>query len=271
MDWINVLFILTILFLLLFIYSFIERFWIKTTKYKVYINKKNFDQFKIIFISDFHHSSIVSKRFIKRIVRRVNDLKPDLIILGGDYISASFKYIEPLFKELNQMNAKYGIYGVIGNHDIDVSKEKILNAMKVNDIKSLDNKSYWIVKDNERIKIGGVADYLYDKPDIKNTLHDVDTDDFIILVSHNPDYVEEIKNHNINLMLSGHTHGGQVTIFGMYAPYIPSNYKQKYRKGLKQINQIKLIITNGIGVVGLPIRFFARPEIVEISLDIRQK
>lgn len=266
MTWINISFVLIIIFLLMFFYTFVERYWVQIKHYQIKMNKKSFNGFKIIFLSDFHHSSIVTKKYLNKVVNKVNELKPDLIILGGDYVSTDLKYVTPIFEVLKKLKATKGVFGVIGNHDINVSKDKVLNAMKKADIKSLDNRSYWIHHQNDRIKLGGAADFLYDKPDIVKTIDDVSPNDYVILVSHNPDYVEEIKNHHIDLMLSGHTHGGQVTIFGMYAPYIPSNYKQKYRTGLKVINQVKLIVTNGVGVVGLPIRFFARPQIVMIEL-----
>jgi len=266
MIWVNVSFVLIILYLLFFIYSFIEKYLIQVKTYKLNIKKDDFNGFKIIFLTDFHYSEIVSLRFIRKIIKRVNNMNPDLILLGGDYISTREAHINPVFKELKELKAKYGVYGVIGNHDFAVSKHLILEAMKNAGIVSLDNKSYWIKKGNDRIKIGGVSDYLLDKPDITPTINEVTCDDFIILVSHNPDYVESIKDQKINLMLSGHTHGGQVTIFGLYAPYIPSKYKQKYRTGHKLVNKINLIISNGIGVIGLPIRFFARPQIVVVDL-----
>ncbi len=265
MIWINIFFISIILFLLMFIYAFFETNWLKLKKYKIKITKPAFKGYKIIFVSDFHHSSLASKKYIQRVVEKINDLKPDLIVLGGDYVSTKSKYIEPLFKELKGLNATMGVYGVIGNHDINVDKKSILLNMEKANIKTLDNTSYWITKNNERIKLGGVADYLYDIPDINQTIYDTSPSDYVILVSHNPDYIEKIKNDRIDLMLSGHTHGGQVTIFGLYAPYIPSTYKQKYRTGLKFVYNTHLIITNGIGCVGVPLRFFARPQITQIE------
>lgn len=266
MIWVYVSSVLIILYIIFFIYSLVEKYLVKTKTYQINIKKDEFNGFKIIFLTDFHYSEFVSLRFIRKIVKRVNEMNPDLILLGGDYISTRKRHIEPVFKELKLLKAKFGVYGVLGNHDVDVSKEIVLEHLEKAGILSLDNKAYWIKKGVERIKIGGVSDCLLDKPDITSTLNEVTKDDFVILVSHNPDYVEDIKDLPIDLMLSGHTHGGQVTIFGLYAPYIPSKYKQKYRTGLKIVNKIKLIISNGIGVIGLPIRFFAWPQIVVVEL-----
>lgn len=269
MIWINITLFMVCLFILTFIYALFERYWMQIKKYNLEIDKQAFIDLKIIFLTDFHHSSIVSRKFIRNIVRKVNDLDPDIIILGGDYIINHKRYIKPLFNELSKLQVSIGIFGVIGNHDVNVSKQIVLDEMIKANINSLDNKSYWINLGNERIKIGGVGDYLYDKQLIEKTTADVSDKDYVILVSHNPDYIEDIRNNKIDLMLSGHTHGGQVTIFGLYAPSIPSKYKQKYLTGLKTVNNIKIIISNGVGVVGLPIRFFARPQIVLIKFETK--
>jgi hypothetical protein len=264
MIWIKISFVLIVLFLIFFVYAFIEKYLLVNKTYKIKVNKKAFNGYKIIFLTDFHYSEFVSLKLIRKVVKQVNDLEADLILLGGDYVTSRIGQIDPVFNELKHLKAKDGIYGVIGNHDYDTSKSLVLEAMGNSGIISLDNKAYWIDKNGERIRIGGVADNLFDKPDINPTINNTLPDDFIIVVSHNPDYVEKIKSEKIDLMLSGHTHGGQVTVFGLYAPYIPA--KQKYRTGLKIVNRISLIISNGIGVVGLPIRFFARPQVVIIEL-----
>ncbi len=265
MIFFNITLALLLLFILAFIYSLFERYWIQLKKYDIKIDKKSFKDKKIIFLTDLHHSAIVSKKFIRNIVKKANELHPDIIIIGGDYITNHKKYIKPLFNELCKLQASLGIFGVLGNHDVNVGKQLVLDEMEKANIASLDNKSYWINLGNDRIKIGGVGDYLYDKQLIYKTTGDVLETDYVILVSHNSDYIQDIKEEKVDLVLSGHTHGGQVTIFGIYAPSVPSKYKQKYLTGLKTLNNIKIIISNGVGVVGLPIRFFARPQIVLIN------
>jgi hypothetical protein len=91
--------------------------------------------------------------------------------------------------------------------------------------------------------------------------------DFVILVSHTPDFAENLKTDKIDLMLSGHTHGGEVTFFGLWAPYIPSDYGQKYRTGIIKTDKTTVLVSNGIGNTFLPIRFFARPQINIIDLE----
>ena len=103
--------------------------------------------------------------------------------------------------------------------------------------------------------------------DINPTIKDTEKNDFVILLSHNPDYIEKLQSDKIDLMLSGHTHGGQITFFGLFAPLIPSAYGQKYRTGLVETVQTKLLVSNGIRKVTPPVRFFARPQINIVYLQ----
>ena len=130
----------------------------------------------------------------------------------------------------------------------------------------MDNKAFWVVKGGERIKVGAVGDYFEDDVDITPTVADVQKTDFVILLSHNPDYAEGLGTDKVDLMLSGHTHGGQVTLFGLWAPLVPSEHGQKYRTGTMDLGKMKIIVSNGIGTITPPIRFFARPQIVTVIL-----
>jgi predicted MPP superfamily phosphohydrolase len=159
-----------------------------------------------------------------------------------------------------------GKYGVLGNHDHWESADECKKEAKNADIELVDNRSKWIQKDGERIKIGGVGDLTEDIQNITPTIEDVEIKDFVILLSHHPDYVESIQKDKIDLVLSGHTHGGQCTVFGLWAPLVPSKFGNKYRTGMLEIDNTTLIVTNGIGTVTPPVRFFARPQIDIIYL-----
>jgi uncharacterized protein len=250
------------------IYPFIEPYWLQNKTY-VIVDRDippKFHNAKIIFLSDIHCGPFFSVSRIRNLVKRVNLQKPDIILLGGDYVFREEKYIIPVFNELTNLKAPLGIYGVLGNHDhwenADLTRERMAKA----GIALVDNKAFWINKDGERIKIGGVGDYLENRQDITPTIGDVQQEDYVILASHNPDYAEALATDKIDLMVSGHTHGGQVTFFGLWAPIVPSRYGQKYRTGLVNLNTFKIIISNGIGTITPPVRFFARPQVVAIIL-----
>lgn len=138
--------------------------------------------------------------------------------------------------------------------------------MQKSKIKMCDNKSYWIKIDSDSIKIGGVGDLWEDSQLPENTLFDVKEENYCILISHNPDFLENWVDKNVDLTLSGHTHGGQVTLFGLWAPLLSTKFGQKYRYGLIQKENTISYITSGIGTITPPLRFFCRPEIVIFEL-----
>jgi predicted MPP superfamily phosphohydrolase len=268
---VKITFYVIISFILLLGYSHLESRWIKTTKVDIYSDQipDCFIGKKLVFISDIHHGPFLSIGRVNKLVQRINNLEPDFILLGGDYVHTSPKYIQPVFEAFSNFHAKYGIYAVLGNHEHRQNAKLTREMMVKTGIHNCDNKSFWIRIGNDSIKIGGVGDFVEDIPIIDSTLVGLKEKDFAILLSHNPDYLdylERIKTDLIDLTLSGHTHGGQVTIFGLRAFYFPSNHGEKYRYGLKKFGKMQSYITSGIGTIALPLRFSCRPEIAVINL-----
>jgi hypothetical protein len=249
-------------------YAFIEPHWLRVTQLEIadpdvppaFVGKR------IVFLSDIHHGPYFSIGSVRRLVDRVNALQPDLILLGGDYVHRDPKYIAPVFAELARLHAPLGVFAVAGNHDywesIDESRAQMAQAGIVN----LDNRAEWVTIGGDRIKVGGVGDVYEDSQDIAPTVADAGAGDFVILLSHNPDFAEQIATDRVDLVLSGHTHGGQVTLFGRWAAFVPSVYGQKYRSGFVQTDRALVYVSNGVGTITPPVRFFARPEIVVIML-----
>lgn len=260
-----VLFGLSILFLL---YCHLESRWLKEENVEL-ISKdvpESFSGKKIVFITDIHHGPFFSIERVQQLVDRINKLEPDLILLGGDYVHRDSSFIRPLFDEFQHLSARYGIYGVLGNHDHWEDADLTSEMMKRNGINICDNASYWLKIEKDSIKIGGVGDLWEDTQILENTTADLAQSDFSILISHSPDYLETLHTDLIDFTLSGHTHGGQMTFFGLWAPVLPSKYGQKYRYGLKQFEHMQSYISSGVGTITPPIRFFCRPEIVVIEL-----
>ncbi len=258
--------------ILLLLYAFIEPYWLELKETNI-IDKDlpaSFENTKIVFISDIHHGPYFSRERVRSLVQQINGLNPDIILLGGDYVFMDSKYIQPCFEELKNLKATIGKFGVLGNHDHWRSAELTRILARDAGIRLLDNKAEWVYKNGDRIKIGGVGDMFEDIQDITPTTFDVSKQDFVILLSHNPDFAEEIKTYNIDLVLSGHTHGGQVTLFGLWAPLVPIENKQKYRTGVVDTGYTKVIVSNGVGTTALPVRFFARPQINIINLKKEQ-
>lgn len=227
---------------------------------------ESFQNKTIVFISDVHHGPYVSQKRVAKAVNKINALKPDIVVLGGDYIDLKAKYIDPVFDELEKLKAPLGVYAVLGNHEYWEDELKVKQRIQKAGFNACDNASYWVRLKSDSIKIGGVGDLWEAKQDIDQTINDVDESDFCVLISHNPDYIETMQTQLVDLTLSGHTHGGQVTFFGLWAPILPTEYGQKYRYGYKQFDHTKAYITSGVGVVGVPFRFFSQPEIAVLKL-----
>jgi predicted MPP superfamily phosphohydrolase len=255
--------------IILGIYVFLEPFLLE----EKYVDLQSPDlpeQFRdtrIVFLTDIHHGPYFSRARLGRLVNRVNGLQPDIVLLGGDYVHRSPNYIKPCFAELKNLEAPLGVYGVLGNHDHWEGAALTRQCMAGAGIRLIDNEAYWLEKNGGRIKVGGVGDYLEDILDIEPTIADVNNNDFVVLVTHNPDYAEEMGTDKVDLVLAGHTHGGQVTFFGLWAPILPSEYGQKYRTGIVEVVGAKVIVSNGVGNITPPVRFFARPQIIIVDLQ----
>lgn len=261
------------LLVICFIYSFIEPHLIeeKTIIISDSDVPQSFVGKKIVFVSDIHHGQYFERERVASLVKKVNELDPDIIILGGDYISGNAGYIEPCFEELSKLEAKMGVFGVTGNHDEWEDHNLTVKSMGKAGITVLSDRGEWLEVGKDRIKITGInwysSRYFYYGPDIGPLIEDAEEDDFVILVSHTPDFAEELRTSKVDLMLSGHTHGGQITFFGLWAPYVPSYYGQKYRTGIVKTDKTTVLISNGAGNTFLPIRFFARPQINIVILE----
>ncbi|MBN2559000.1 MAG: metallophosphoesterase [Clostridia bacterium] len=242
---------------------FIEPVWLKTTEYTIYDEKipAEFDGYEIVFVSDIHHGPFVSYERVEELKERINSMEPDLVLLGGDYVHRGPAYVAPVFRALTGLQAADGVMGVLGNHDHWDGEQETRDGFAIAGITDIDNRSVFIENGHSMINVSGVGDF---DEDVQVFVRDEDV--FTILVSHNPDYISKLDADRPDLMLSGHTHGGQVTLFGLWAPFIPSEFGNRFRYGEITYNDITLIVTSGVGTITPPARFFARPEIVRITL-----
>lgn len=258
-------------------YAFIEPFRYIVKHYEIShpCIPQVFDGYRIVFLADLHYGRMSKRRFFSKVVRRSNAFKPDVVLLGGDYITHK-NYIEPCFRVLKQLQAKQGIYAVTGNHDVIEDLEKTLRAMKEAGIVCLNNKSQWLTKGNERIKIGGVGDLNTQTQCLKATTHDMKQGDYGILLTHNPKYITSLPPHtNIGLCLGGHTHGAQFASIRHLTKWLPKKYLQKsklaYLSGKYERQDMDIIVSNGVGTAKFPFRFFTPPEMITITLNAPQK
>ncbi len=227
---------------------------------------KEFEGTRIVFLSDIHHGKCFSTEKLHALIELTNNLNPDIILLGGDYVDRDPQRIVSFFREAAGFCAPLGVYGVLGNHDRwtdgDLSEECMNNA----NITLLDNRAVWLSRGGSRIRIGGVGDLITSTQDLMPMLEGTKKDDLMILVTHHPNYIQRLPEDKIDLMLCGHTHGGQISFGGKWVPRWPGEEKFKYLTGIVKEGSTTMIISNGIGTVGPPIRIKAAPQIWEITL-----
>lgn len=245
-------------------YMFVEARMLTVSRYEVASPDlpTSFDGLTIAFVTDIHHGPLFSRARVRKLVDRVNRLDADVVVLGGDYGLRDPKYIAPAFAELARLRAPLGVYAVLGNHErgsADVARHEIAAA----GIVSLDDRGAWITLGGDRLRIGGVGDY---EQDLGAAVGDAQDGDLILIVSHHPDYAAKLPAGKVDLVLGEHTHGGQVTFFGLWAPIVAAEYGQRYRSGLVTEGPTPTIVSNGVGTITVPLRFFARPEIVLLTL-----
>jgi len=225
-----------------------------------------FDGLTIAFLTDIHHGPFTSLDYVTSVVRTTLALRPDLILLGGDYSLKDKKYIAPCFEMLGGLKAPMGVFGVLGNHDYWHGLGETRQGFKSAGITELTNCGVWLNRGSYRFRLAGVDDLWMGKVDLPPALGDATTDDACLVISHNPDVAERVRDPRVGLMLSGHTHGGQV-VFPGGAPFVPSHYGQKYLHGTCQAPNTTVYVSRGLGCMSVPIRIGSRPELTLITLE----
>ena len=225
-----------------------------------------FRGFTIAFLTDIHFGPFVSREYVASLVRTTAALEADLIVLGGDYTHRSEDAVEPCFEMLAGLQAPSGVVGVLGNHDYMGRVERTQTAMKKAGVHELTNEGTWLERGSDRLKLAGIDDLWYGKPDVRCALGDAKSNDICLLVSHNPDVAETLSDRRVSLMLSGHTHGGQVALPGFRGAFTPSRYGGKYAQGLVAAPKTQIYVSAGTGMSVVPIRINCRPEIALITL-----
>ena len=228
----------------------------------------SFDKLRIAFLTDIQHGPYVGLDYVASIVRTTLALGPDLILLGGDYVSKEAKFIAPCFEVLAGLKAPLGVFGVLGNHDYRHGLDETKASFAAAGIEELTNRGVWLRRGTSRLRLGGVDDLWYGKPDVRPAIAEATTSDACLLVSHNPDFVEKMWDSRVGLVLSGHTHGGQIYVPGYGAPIVPSRYGQKYLHGLVQAPVTKVYVSRGLGTVTPPMRYNSYPELTLLTLTV---
>ena len=257
--------IITLIVLLLLYSRFIGATGLTTKEYTIKDNNisDDFDGIKIVHFSDLHYKRIITKDRIDKLINEINLINPDIVIFTGDLIDQDSDITEDdisyLKATLSKINAKYGKYSVIGNHDYSIDIEVLRSIYKESNFKLLEN-SYDIIygKNNNKLYIGGISTGAFSDTVLNKMSYNEEC--YKIIILHEPDYTDEIISLNPNLILGGHSHNGQVNIPHLKKYFVPTGSKKYYNEHYL-VNNTNLYISSGIGVSRYNFRLFNHPSI----------
>ena len=227
---------------------------------------ESYDGLKIVHLADIHYKKVITEKEIKNLIKKIQEIKPDLIIITGDLTDKDYtltnKDTNFLIKQLKKLESKFGTFAILGDQDFS-NQETVQNIYIQSNITLLKNNNTIIQNENNnKILLGGLDSSIKGKTNIKETLTTNKEVDYKIILTHEPDITDKILNQdkNINLILSSHSINGSINIPIIKRLFLPTGAK-KYFKPFYQINNTKLYITNGIGVNNLNFRFLNKPSI----------
>lgn len=227
---------------------------------------------RVVQVTDVHHGPWLTTGDLRRIVATANALRPDLVVLTGDYVLHQRVYAEPVVEVLSGLKARIGVVATLGNHDWYESAEALADLFPRAGIPMLDNTRLFVrpdrtlARDADRgLCVAGVGDLWHDRQLYDAALGGVPEAMPRLLLSHNPDVAEDTaflrSRHRVDLMISGHTHGGQVKLPGVGAMVTYSSFGQKYLHGLVHGPACPVFVCAGVGMSKMPVRIGVPPEI----------
>jgi predicted MPP superfamily phosphohydrolase len=223
--------------------------------------------FTILQMTDLHLYPMTQPPLIKKAVAMANSMKPDLVVLTGDYVWQVLEAIDELAPILAGLNARYGVYSTLGNHDYWLDADVVKGAMEAAGLPVLVNQGLYIKQGGGSFYLAGLDDGWSGNPDLDATLEGRRTGEPVILLCHEPDLADKFsQDGRVEVQMSGHTHGGQIRIPGIGALILPY-LGRKYDIGLYRINEMLLYTNRGLGVISEPVRYNCPPEITQFVLQ----
>ena len=273
-------FLLILLLLAVIAYPFLEARILLTDKVALAMDDLPADanHLRVVFLSDIHWGFWYSNADLEGLISRINNLRPDLVLFGGDYATdneSAIRFFQQM-KKMNRIHARYGIYGVLSETDRGESnyeQSQLMDAMSDADVIPLVNNTHSINIGSGRIIIAGAYTPSKGNPEIKSLVSSLSASDFVIFLAHDPSLItaaQQTSNASgelgwMDLGLFGHTHGGQMAFFSDLLDIAP-NVPDRYRSGWLTENRGTLLISHGIGTSVVPCRLFCFPQIHCIEL-----
>ncbi len=247
----------------------IEPRWLQLRHHLIHVRNlpRELEGLRVGLLTDLHAGEESHYQVIRRAVRILNREQPDIVALTGDFAADDATGFSAVLDALDALRAPLGVYAVPGNHDyivgIDLWREAIARHPFIED---LTNRYRVLDLGAVRLCVAGVDDYYEGSPRLR--LPPPDERDFTLLLAHSPDEAERCRRayDAVNLIVSGHTHGGQIRLPFLPAPINSADHADLYEEGLRRRPWTQVYTSRGLGTVRLPLRFFARPEVSVLEL-----
>jgi hypothetical protein len=222
---------------------------------------------RVVQVSDIHSGLFMTPARMRRYAEAVQQLRPDLFVMTGDFISNSIAYLAPCVKEMARVKARYGSFAVLGNHEHwHGEPEEVIAIFEEAGITVLQNAHRLLQTDRGPVALAGIDDLGFGKPDLEQALEGLDPSLPTILLSHRPEIFPQAAARNIALTLSGHYHGGQVKVSLLGLELSLARLLTQYPEGLYRLGGSRLYVNRGLGTTGTPVRINAPPEITLFHL-----
>ncbi|HPN52433.1 MAG TPA: metallophosphoesterase [Anaerolineaceae bacterium] len=248
---------------------FIEPYWVEVEQMDLTLPHLDpaFEELKIVQISDLHAGPTFNHDYYTQVIKTINELQPDLVVLTGDFVyHDGDKYAPLVLPVLNELAPKSASLAVLGNHDYWENAPLVRSVLQNAGIIELPNQVYTLQRGTASLHIVGLDDGWEHHNDIDLALQSLPAEGAAILLIHEPDFADDYsKLSRFDLQISGHSHGGQV-ILPLGSPFLVPRYATKFRMGLYQVRNMLLYVNRGIGAANPPARLNCRPEITLFTL-----
>jgi len=225
---------------------------------------RELDGLRVVHLSDIHHSPFTGRQQVERAVEVANSLQPDILALTGDYVSHEREYVGPCAEMLGKLKARRGVYACLGNHDNWVDAELVTDLFTLSGIRVLNNEGFRFEDRGASFWLAGVQDTMVGLEDLPLALAGSSADEMKLVLAHNPIILRRAARAGVDLVLSGHTHGGQVTWRSERSA--SGRVRRRILRGLGRRGETQIYVTRGLGTVVLPVRYGCLPEVSLLTL-----
>lgn len=240
---------------------------IEVTRHEVFVDDlpASFDGYRIAFLTDTHVASFMRRGLYREVVAQTMRFEPHLILLGGDFVTWE-RHI-PLMAEvlLTGLEARDGLYAVLGNHDYWANGDGVIAAMTARGVRFVINRSVILKRGDDAIALAGIDEIYRGAPDVDNAFALIDPAMPCLGLSHHPDVIDLLGGRRVDLLVCGHTHGGQIRMPFFGSIVVPSRHEGRYASGFHREGRVLMYVSRGIGAIP-PLRILCKPEVATFVL-----